>query len=442
MSGGPVSGSLRSRRLRNWTGDLRWRPARLDRPTTHEEIVAAVRRTDLPIRVLGAGHSFTPLAATDHHAIQLDGWSGLESVNSEHREVTVRAGTRLRDLGPQLAEHGLAIENQGDMDAQSLAGALSTATHGTGARLGCIASQAVGLTLVTASGDTLALSRERDGPRFLAAAVSLGCLGVLSRVRLSVRPAYRLRDVRRTLPLDECLGQIDATAAAHRHFEFFWFPYTDLALTKTLDIVEEDSVRRDRPRACLTNLAMDNLGLWLSCQAGRAVPAWTPALNRMCARGMNESEYLGPAHRIFPTPRLVRFHEIEYAVPAARGPDCLREIRAFIAQRRLPVSFPIEYRLVAKDDLFLSPFHGRDSATVSVPMFHPLAYRELFEGVEAIFRNHAGRPHWGKQHSARPSYLRGQYPHWDDFLRIRAELDPAGRFLNPHVRALFLDAAD
>jgi len=431
-----------SRRLRNWTGDLRWRPTRIDRPATHTELVNAVRSSDLPIRVLGAGHSFLPLAATDQHAIQLDGLSGLERVDPERQEATVRAGTRLRDLGPRLAEHGLAIENQGDIDTQALAGALSTATHGTGARLGCIASQALGLTLVTATGDTLVLTRSHDGARFLAAAVSLGCLGVISQVRLKVRAAYRLRDVRRTLPLDECLAQIDAIAVAHRHFEFFWFPYSDLALTKTLDIVDAGSDRKDKPRAWLRNMVLDNLGFWLSCQVCRAVPKWTPALNGFCAHAMDESEYLGPAHRIFPTPRLVRFHEMEYAVPAERGPDCLREIRAFIAHRKLPVSFPLEYRLVAKDDLFLSPFHGRDSATISVIMFHPVVYHELFDGVEAIFQNHAGRPHWGKTHSARPPYLRRLYPRWDDFLQIRAELDPTGRFLNPHLRAVLLGATD
>src|SRR4029453_9229901 len=182
--------------LRNWTGDLRWRPARIERPNTQDELVAAVRSTDLPIRVLGAGHSFAPLAATDQLALQLDGLRGLELVDSERQEVTVLAGTRLGDLGARLAEHGLAIENQGDIDTQSLAGTLSTATHGTGARLGCIASQALALTLVTATGDTLVLTRDQAHARFQAAAVSLGCLGVISRVRLKVRAAYRLRDVR------------------------------------------------------------------------------------------------------------------------------------------------------------------------------------------------------------------------------------------------------
>src|SRR5262245_45995347 len=290
--------------LHNWTGDLRWRPARIERPQTHDELVAAVRSTDMPIRVLGAGHSFAPLATTDRLTIQLDGMSGLELVDTERWEVTVRAGTRLAELGPRLAEHGLAIENQGDIDAQSLAGALSTATHGTGARLGCIASQVRAITLVTATGDDLVLTRGRDNARFQAAAVSLGCLGVISRVRLKVRSAYLLRDVRRTLPLDECLAQLDATTAAHRHFEFFWFPYTDLALTKTLDIVEGGPSGPFKSRGRLASVLVDNLGLWLSCQACRAAPGWTPVLNRLCTRAMGESEYLGPAHRIFPTPRL------------------------------------------------------------------------------------------------------------------------------------------
>src|SRR4029450_11987023 len=231
-------------------------------------------------------------------ALQLDGLRGLELVDSERQEVTVLAGTRLGDLGARLAEHGLAIENQGDIDTQSLAGTLSTATHGTGARLGCIARQAQGIPLVPPTGDPLVLTRDQDRARFQAAAVSLGCLGVISRVRLKVRAAYRLRDVRRTVPLDPCLAQLDATTAAHRHFEFFWFPYSDLALTKTLDIVEGESSGLGKSRGWLTSMPLDNPGPWLSCQACRMAPRWTSALNRLCAHTLDESEYLGPAHRI------------------------------------------------------------------------------------------------------------------------------------------------
>jgi FAD-linked oxidoreductase len=425
--------------LRNWTGDLRWRPARLDRPASEAELVAAVRAGDGPLRVLGAGHSFSPVATTEHQAIQLDRLRGLLSVDRERQQVTVWAGTRLQELGALLAEQGLALENQGDIDVQSLAGVISTATHGTGSRLGCMATQVLGLTLVTASGETLELDRERDGPRFLAAAVSLGTMGVISRVRLQLRPAYRLTDVRRTVPLDACLADIEATAARHRHFEFLWFPYSDLALTKTLDLVPDDAPAKDRRRSPLLNLLLDNFGFWLSCQAARAVPRLTPALNAFCARTADEAEYLAPAHRIFPTPRLVRFHEMEYAVPAAQGPDCLREIRELLLRRRLPISFPIEYRYVAADDLYLSPFYQRDSVTLSVHVFAPADHRPYFEAVEAIFQNHQGRPHWGKKHTARPSYLRRLYPRWDAFQEMRDALDPRGRFLNDHLRAVFLD---
>jgi FAD-linked oxidoreductase len=426
-------------RLRNWAGDVRWRPARIDRPGSQEELVACVRRSTMPIRVLGAGHSFTALCATDHQTIRLDRLNGLVSLDREPKEATVWAGTRLRELGPLLARQGLAIENQGDIDTQSLGGVLATGTHGTGARLGCISSQVLELTLVTGAGDSVTLSRRHGERLFRAAAVSLGSLGILSQVRLKVCPVYRLSEVRRRVPLDECLARVAASAARHRHFEFFWFPYSDLALTKTLDRVPAEENPPNRFRPFLTNLLLENLAFWLTCQGSRLRPAWTPAINALCARTLDEAEYLGPPHRIFPSPRLVRFHEMEYAVPADRGPDCVRELREFIVRRRLPVSFPIEYRYVREDDFFLSPFFKRDSATLSINVFHPNSYREYFDGAEAIFQNHAGRPHWGKKHNAGPAYLRRVYPHWDDFLHIREELDPGERFLNPHLRELFLE---
>jgi FAD-linked oxidoreductase len=426
-------------RFRNWAGDVRWRPTRIDRPRSEDDLAAAVRASQLPIRVLGAGHSFTPLAATDQVTVQLDDLAGLVAVDRQRQQATIRAGTRLRELGPLLAAEGLALENQGDVDAQSLGGVLATATHGTGIGLGCIASRALGLDLVLASGDTLTLERDRDGPRFLGAVVALGCLGVVTRVRMQLRPAYRLHEVRRTIPLDRCLAELPRLAAEHRHFEFLWFPHTDLALTKTLDLVADASDpegQRDRLRSWLADVAVDNAGFWLVCQAARVFPSRTPALNRFCARTSGQGSWRGPAHRIFPSPRLVRFQEMEYALPAERGPDCLREIRERLDRERMPVTFPLEYRHVAADDLWLSPFHGRDSATISVHMYRGQDHRPLFQAVEAIFQNHAGRPHWGKKHTAGPAYLRRLYPHWDTFQTLRRELDPAGRFLNPAVRQL------
>jgi FAD-linked oxidoreductase len=434
----PVSASgVRS--LRNWTGDLRWRPQAIDRPANEDQLVQLVRATTEPLRVLGAGHSFSPVAVGQDRTIQLDHLSGLESVDLQRQQATVWVGTRLQDLGPLLAAQGLALVNQGDIDVQSLGGVLSTATHGTGPTLGCMASQVLELKLVTATGDTVTLRRERDGARFLAAAVSLGLLGIISRVRLQLRPAYRLTDVRRTQPLDAVLENIEVTAARHRHFEFLWFPYSDLALTKTLDIPPAGAEPPERRRSHLLNLALDNGGFWLSCQAARLFPRLTPALNRFCARTADEAAYCAPAHRIFPTPRLVRFFEMEYAVPAAQGPDCLREIRAFIERARLPISFPIEFRHVGADDLLLSPFYQRPSVTLSVHVFAAGDYRAYFEGVEAIFRNHSGRPHWAKKHTAGPAYLRRVYPRWDEFLTIRQAFDPGGRFLNPYLRSIFFE---
>jgi FAD-linked oxidoreductase len=425
--------------LHNWTGDVRWRPAAIARPTSQEELQAVVRAGTTPIRVMGAGHSFSPLCATDQQTVQLDGLQGLITLDRARKETTVWAGTRLRDLGPLLHAEGFAIENQGDVDAQSLGGVLATATHGTGKRLGCVATQVLELTLVTASGETLTLNRARDDRRFRAAAVSLGSLGIVSQVRLKLLPAYRLRELRRRIPLDECLASAAASAAGHRHFDLYWFPHSELALAKTANLVPAGDPAPDSPRSALINLFLENYAFWVTCQASRLRPTWTGAINRFCARTLDESEYVGPPHRIFPTPRLVRFHEMEYAVPAERGPDCLRELRAFIAERKLPVSFPIEYRYVAGDDLFLSPFYERDSATISVHVFHPNSYRDYFAGAEAIFANHGGRPHWGKKHSLGSRQLQRLYPRWDEFQEIRQQLDPTGRFLNPYLRKLFLE---
>jgi FAD-linked oxidoreductase len=354
--------------------------------------------------------------------VQLDDLAGLVAVDRQRQQATIRAGTRLRDLGPLLAAEGLALENQGDVDAQSLGGVLATATHGTGIGLGCVASRTLALDLVLATGDTLTLERDRDGPRFLGARGVARLPGRRHPGAHAAAAAYRLHEVRRTIPLEQCLTELPRLTAEHRHFEFLWFPYTDLALTKTLDLVADAADppgQRDRLRSWLADVAVDNAGFWLVCQAARAFPSRTPALNRFCARTSGQGSWRGPAHRIFPSPRLVRFQEMEYALPAENGPDCLREIRERLDRERLPVTFPLEYRHVAADDLWLSPFHGRDSATISVHMYRGQDHRPLFQAVEAIFQNHAGRPHWGKKHTAGPAYLRRLYPRWDTFQALR-----------------------
>jgi FAD-linked oxidoreductase len=415
---------------------VRFRPARVERPATLEEVVAAVRRaaaSGLPVRPVGSGHSFAPLVATDGVLLSLSRAQGV-APDTERLEATVLAGTRLRALGEALFREGLALENLGDIDVQALAGALATGTHGTGRTLGSLSTQVVGLTLVTARGEVLDCDARCEPDVFQAARVSLGALGVLWQARLRLVTAHRLRYVRKSLTLDECIERLPELAA-HRHFEFYWFPHTERVDTKTMDPTGEALTPAGLGRF-LGDVVLENGAFWLLSEACRIAPSLTAPVSRLCARLVSEGTRVGPSHRLLATPRLVRFEEMEYALPARRGIECLEEIRRHVAERRVRVHFPVEFRLVRGDDLWLSPAYGRDSAYVAVHQYRGMPYEDYFEGVESIFRNHGGRPHWGKRHTCGAGELAGLYPMWDRFLDVRRRLDPRGLFLNDHLRTL------
>ena len=424
-------------RWSNWSGSVRFRPAAVERPGTLDAVRQAVRRAAAEgwtVRVAGRGHSFTPLVATDGVLLSLEDAPPVLSVDRERREADVPGGIRLRALGEALSAEGLAMENLGDIDAQALAGALATGTHGTGRGLGTLSTQVAGLTLVTADGEVLECSAEREPDVFRAAGVSLGALGVLWRVRLRVVPAYRLRYVRRGMDLEDCLSRLPELAAS-RHFELYWFPHTGRVDTKAMDVTEEPP-SRDGLARFLGDVVLENGAFWLLSEACRLFPRLTAPTSRLAARLVSEGTRVGPSHRVFATPRLVRFQEMEYAVPAERGPDCLREIRRHVAERRLRVHFPVEYRFVKGDDLWLSPAHGRDSVYVAVHQYRGMPHEDYFAGVEAIFRNHGGRPHWGKMHTRTAADLAPLYPRWEAFRDVRRRLDPRGVFLSPYLRTV------
>jgi FAD-linked oxidoreductase len=431
----------RKRIWTNWSGAVRCTPERLARPASIDALVAVVRETAARggrLRVAGSGHSFSPVVATDETLVSLDKLRGLAEVDREQRLATALAGTPIDVLGDLLAAHGLGLQNQGDIDAQAIAGALSTGTHGTGVGFGCLSTQLAALTLVTADGELLACSPTREPEVFKAAQVALGSLGVLARVRLALEPAYVLRDARRNLPFETCLAEFEDNCRRHRHHEFWWFPYSDLAATKSLDIVEAAAPRPWLKRV-LVDKVLETGVFWAISEAARRVPAAAPNIARFSSRFMAEGEFADASHRVFPSPRDVRFNEMEYAVPVEQGIACLRELRAFIEGKRIRVHFPIEYRVVAGDDIWLSPFHQRDSAVISVHMYAGMPHEEYFRGCEAIFRNHRGRPHWGKMHSLTARELRDMYPQWDRFHAVRRRLDPRGMFMNDHLRRIFGD---
>ncbi len=418
---------------RNWAGDEGCRPREIVRPETIEQIAAAVARATregLRVRVAGAGHSFSDVACSEGMLIVLDRFQRVLEVDPESRLIRVQGGITIARLNARLADHGLALENLGDIDVQSIAGAISTATHGTGARLRNIPSQAMELTLVLADGSTLACSRESDAELFGAASVGLGALGVVAEVTLRCVPAFTLLGIDAPVPLGETLERFEETALANEHFELFVFPHCDTALTRTNNRTEEQPRPRGRVAEYANDVLLTNHAFELFCRIGKRLPSRIPEINRLVTRLAGSSKRIDRSDRIFASPRLVRFTEMEYALPRERTTEAVRRVMETIEQRGFAVPFPIEARTVAADDALLSTAHGRESGFVAVHMYRGMEWRPYFEAVEEIMSSLDGRPHWGKRHFQTAATLRPLYPEWDRFQAVRARLDPEGRFAN------------
>lgn len=416
----------------NWSAEQSCRPAALVRPRGLDEVVAAVR-DGRAVRVAGAGHSFTPLVPTDGTLLHLGAMDRVLEVDRAAGRVRVQAGITLAALSEALAAHGLALENLGDIDAQTLAGAIATGTHGTGAGFPNLSAQVEALELVTADGRVLELSAERDPDAFRAARVSLGALGVVTAATLRCVPAFTLHGIDEPQPLERTLDRLDELVAAHEHFELFTFPYSPLALTRRSDRTGRPPAPRGRARAYAEDVLLQNRAFELFCRAGRRVPSLVPRLNRSVARLAGTRERVETSHAIFASPRLVRFVEMEYALPRASAAVAVRRVRAMIERRRLAVNFPIELRFVAADDALLSPASGRDTAYVAVHVFAGMEWQELFSATEEIMDELGGRPHWGKRHFQTAETLAPRYPEWERFAAVRARLDPGGRFTSRGV---------
>ncbi|HEY5389648.1 MAG TPA: D-arabinono-1,4-lactone oxidase, partial [Solirubrobacteraceae bacterium] len=360
----------------------------------------------------------------------LDRLTRVLDVDRSFGLVHVQAGITIRELSRRLETYGLAMENLGDIDVQSIAGAISTATHGTGARLRNISAQVAELTLVLADGSTLRCSPERDRDVFRAARVGLGALGVIAEVTLRCVPAFTLHGVDAPAPLAQTLERFEMLALENDHFEFFVFPYCDTALTRTNNRTEQPPRPRGKLAAYANDILLTNHAFGAICRAGRLLPGAIPQLNRLVTRLAGHSERVDRSAAIFASPRLVRFTEMEYALPREHTAVAVRRVLELVEQRGLAVPFPIEVRTVASDDALLSTAAGRESGFVAVHMFEGMEWRPYFEAVEAIMTELEGRPHWGKRHFQTAATLRARYPEWDRFQAVRARLDPSGLFGN------------
>jgi len=424
---------------RNWSGTVESPTTPVVTPASAAELTELVRRAARDrrrLRVVGSGHSFTPLVATGDVIVSLDRLQGVIAIDATNRTATLHAGTRLFAVGAPLAAAGFAMENLGDINVQSIAGATSTGTHGTGASLGNIATQICGLTLLTADGERIQASTTQNPELFAGGRIALGTLGVLTEITLRIVPSFRLKLDRGILPLEDCLAQAERLIAENRSFEFYWLPHTDTVLTKAWNITDEPADASGWRRYVIEEL-LENTVFGLLCRTAKAAPALCPAISRLCASLASTGTSVDSSYSSLATVRRVRFNEMEWSLPANRGADALREIRAFIEHREFPLMFPLEYRWVGGDDLWLSPNYGRDSVHISVHQYCGMPFERYFDGVQAICLNHGGRPHWGKCHSLGAARLASLYPRWDDFLALRERLDPDRRFLNPYLTDLF-----
>lgn len=385
------------------------------------------------MRVAGSGHSFNDIVATDGHLLSLTRMDRVLEADGERGVARVQAGITLRALGEALADHGLALENQGDIDAQTLAGALATATHGTGARFGNLAAQVAAMRLVAGDGSVVELTEGGDADGLRAARVSLGALGVVTEVTLRCVPAFTLERIDEPRRLGPVMDQLDALVDGHDHFEFWAFPYADRVMVRR-------STRSDRPaqprsaRADWLKSRLENEGMTLAGRLAARLPRAVPRLNRALTRLVARDVLVDRSHRVFASRRDVRFTELEVAVPRERAHEAVSGVLELVARRRLPIAFPIEVRFVAADDAFLSPAHGRDCCYVAVHQHRGQPYEAYFAAVEELLVGElGGRPHWGKRHTQTAATLAPRYPAWAQFAAARDHFDPERRFANAYV---------
>ena len=432
--GNGAGGPALTERWANWSGEQLCAPERIERPQSEEAVAEAVRRVAAEgrrVRVSASGHSFTDIACTDDVMLRLDALDRV--VSADGPLVEVEAGITLHRLGKELADRGLAMENQGDIDRQQLAGAISTATHGTGIGFPNLSAQVVGLRLVTADGEVREVSEETDADLFRAARVSLGALGAITRVTLRCVPLFTLTRLDLPRDLDETLEAMDDLVASNDHFEFYGFPYTGRVMTRESERSDRATEPTEPWKRWLNDVVAENVVPAAIFRVGRAAPSVIPALNRRIVPLMQPSKVVDHAYRVYASRRNIPFTEMEYGIPRAAAAEAVRRLVDLIERRRLPVSMPYEVRFTKGDDAFLSTAAGRDTCYIAVHQYRGMNFDAYFRGVERIMDDYGGRPHWGKRHFQTAATLAPRYPEWDAFQAVRRRVDPDGVFTNDYT---------
>lgn len=422
----------------NWSGDVKVAAQQIAYPSTENEIVDLVKRAQsegLRIRLVGHGHSFMPLIDTKDILVSLDKYQGIVEADVANCQAVVKAGTKIQALTNMLYDYGMGLANQGDIDKQSIAGAISTGTHGSGVTFGSLATMVVEMRLITASGEILECSETKNRDIFKAAQVSMGMIGIISTMRLQLIPAYKLHYYTDKMTISEGLARLDE-AKKNRNFEFYFFPHTEIIQRKIMNTTDEPADNYGIANY-LSDVVLENWIFQAFSTLSKYVPPLTIPIAKLIGPAASSASRKCWSHEVYPTPRFVRFREIEYNIPAIYFEDAILAIKKVITEKQFRVHFPIECRFVKSDDIWLSPAFGRESAYIAVHQYQGMESKPYFDAVEAICQSYGGRPHWGKLNTCDTTYLAKNYPHWADFIRVRRQLDPQGMFLNDYLKGVF-----
>ncbi|MEB9504028.1 D-arabinono-1,4-lactone oxidase [Bacillus anthracis] len=429
--------SIKGQKWRNWTGNVEGTPHYTMYPESIQDVVEVIelaRKEGKKIRVVGSGHSFTPLVQTEEILVSLDELKGIVNVDAEKMVAEVWAGTKLHELGKLLEEKGYAQENLGDIDSQSIAGAISTGTHGTGITFGSLSTQVIEITAVLSTGESIVCSETENVQYWRAFQLSLGMLGIIVKIKLKVIPAYSLVYKSEKHSLSTVMNKLEEYKK-NRHFEFFVFPYSYEVQVKVTN--ETTGKKSDLKWHKLKVELIENKMFSLLSKGCKWFPSISKGVSRLSAKAVPNTKIIGPSYEVFATSRTVPFYEMEYSVPSKYMQAVVEEISNLIEKKKYKVHFPIECRYVKKDEIWLSPAYGRDSAYIAVHMYKGMKYAAYFGEVEKIFLKYEGRPHWGKMHTLTYEKLQNIYPELHSFLKVRKLLDEAEMFSNPYTEKLF-----
>jgi FAD-linked oxidoreductase len=424
----------------NWANTVSFTPEQIHFPTSEVEISAIVKNAGASgkkIRVVGSAHSWTGIFETNQILISLDKLQGLVKVDG--MDATVWGGTKLKKLGDELFQHGLAMENLGDIDVQAIAGACSTGTHGTGVNFKSISNQVSKLRLITANGEILECSETENSEIFDAARVSLGTLGIITQITLRCISTYKLKFTQARENFYECLANLDKNNAENRNFEFYFFPHTDRVQTKYINETQEQPQKNGIGKF-MNDVVLENGMFYLACKFAQFFPSKSMGVSKLLTDFIGPVTKINYSNKIYATVRLVHFYEMEYNIPAEHFKEAITKVKDVIANEKIEVMFPIECRFVKGDKLHLSPAYQRDSAYLAFHTYRGMPYKDYFGRMESIMLEYGGRPHWGKMHTQKADSLKLKYPKWDDFQKIREQLDPNQMFISPYLKGLILDA--